>query len=266
MSQKPVTLQIEQGVARITLNRPESLNAVDGEMALELARLCRAVADDETVRCVLLDAAGPSFMAGGDIRGFQRLLGLPESERERQLDTLIDAVSSAVTALRGMPKPVLGAVRGAAAGFGLSLACACDLLIVADNARFMLAYCQLGTSPDGGGSFTLPRLVGTRRALAMALLGDTLSAEEALTLGLATRVVPEAELDRTAAAMATSLATQATRALGNAKRLIHQSEDNDWMAQLAAEKRSFVALSGSRDFAEGVAAFIAKRKPDFTGE
>ena len=106
----------------------------------------------------------------------------------------------------------------------------------------------------------------TRRALAMALLGDTLGAEEALTLGLATRVVPEAELDRTAAAMATSLATQATRALGNAKRLIHQSEDNDWMAHLAAEKRSFVTLSGSRDFAEGVAAFITKRKPDFTGE
>lgn len=265
MAQNPVLLQTEGGVAHITLNRPESLNAVDGAMAIELARLCRAVADDAEVRCVLLTGAGPSFMAGGDIQAFQRLLDLPEAERERQLDTMIDAVNAAVTALRTMPKPVVAAVRGAAAGFGLSLACACDLVVAADNARFMLAYCQLGASPDGGGSFTLPRLVGSRLALAMALLGDALDAGQALAHGLATRVVAEAELEEAAAAMAARLAALPTRALGQTKRLIHQGQDHDWSAQLAAEKRSFIALSGSADFAEGVAAFIAKRKPAFTG-
>jgi 2-(1,2-epoxy-1,2-dihydrophenyl)acetyl-CoA isomerase len=265
MAQNPVLLQREGGVARITLNRPAALNAVDGDMALELARIAREVADDTDVRCVLLDGAGSSFMAGGDIRGFQQMLAMPVADRERRLDELIDAVNAATTALHTMPKPVVAAVRGAAAGFGLSLACACDLVIASETVRFMLAYCQLGASPDGGGSLALTRIVGPRRALAMAMLGDSIGPDEAVALGLASRVVPDAQLDAEAARLAGQLANQATRALGNSKRLVYAALENDRSSQLALEKRSFVELSGSADFAEGVNAFVAKRKPSFTG-
>lgn len=265
MAQNPVLLQRDGGVARITLNRPASLNAVDGEMALELARIAREVADDSTVRCVLLEGAGSSFMAGGDIRGFQQMLALPPAKREGRLDELIGAVNAATTALQTMPKPVIAAARGAVAGFGLSLACACDLVIASDTVRFMLAYCQLGTSPDGGGSFALTRIVGPRRGLAMAMLGDSVGPDEAVALGLATRIVPDGQLDAEAANLASRLAQQATRALGNSKRLIYAALENDRSSQLTLEKQSFVELSGSADFAEGVNAFVAKRKPSFTG-
>lgn len=261
----PLVVERRGAVARLLLNRPRAMNAIDPAMAAQLRHATAELAEDQRIRCVVVAGAGEHFMAGGDIRHFAELLQLPPERRDAGFIALIDDVGAAVANLRHMPKPVVGAVRGAAAGFGFSLMCACDLVLASDTTVCKLAYCGLGASPDGGGSFTLPRILGERRARELALLDERIDAERALALGLVTRVLPDAALDDAVDDLAQNLAGQATAALGRTKALILAAADQDLAAHLEAERTSFLAAAASQDFAEAVAAFTAKRKPEFCG-
>lgn len=260
-----VLVERQGAVARIVLNAPEALNAIGPDMAREFSRVAAEVGEDPAVRCVIVTGAGSHFMAGGDIRCFAEWLELPPAERDAHLGALISDVSAAVSSLRTMAKPVIGAVRGAAAGFGFSLMCACDLVVASDTTNCKLAYCQIAASPDGGGSHTLPRLVGVRKAMEIALLDERIDAARALELGLVSKIVADAALEEEVMALAQRLAAQATGAIGRTKRLFNASLENDLSSQLEAERRAFVAGAASQDFAEAVSAFLGRRKPEFRG-
>ena len=263
---KSAILERDGPIGRIVLNQPDALNAIGPGMAAELAEITAELEHDAGIRCVIVTGSGAHFMAGGDIRYFADLLELPGAERDARFSALISDVGVAVTRLRGMPKPVIAAVRGAVAGFGFSLMCACDLVVASETTSCKLAYCQLGASPDGGGSYTLPRLIGVRRAMEVALLDERIDAARALQLGLVSRVVPDDALEEAALTLARRLAPMATAALGRTKRLINNAYESDLPGQLEAERLSFLAGVESHDFAEGVAAFLAKRKPAFDGQ
>jgi 2-(1,2-epoxy-1,2-dihydrophenyl)acetyl-CoA isomerase len=260
-----VRLDLSGGVAVVTLDRPEALNALDAPMAEGLyAALARCEAD-EAVRAVVLRGAGGAFMAGGDVKMFAALLDEPGASPRAFFERLIHTVHQSILLLRRMPKPVVAAIHGPCAGFGVSLVLACDLAVAADDAVLTLAYCHIGTSPDGGSTFHLPRAVGAKRAMEIALLGDRFGAADAERLGLVNRVVPAAALDAEVDALARRLAAGPTQAYGRTKALLNASLDRSIETQLQAEAESFAASATTRDFAEGVAAFVAKRKPDFTG-
>src|SRR5215831_6302657 len=193
-------------VGEIVLDRPEVLNAVDRETIAALAAAAAEAAEDETARAVLVRGAGPHFCAGGDIRMFGALIDLPAEARARALYQIVDALHPLLTRLREMPKPVVAAVQGAAAGFGLSLVLAADLALAAEDAVFASGYIHLGTSPDGGMTATLPQTVGPKRAAELVFLGERFDAQRALELGLINRVVPAAALEAEAMALATRLA------------------------------------------------------------
>ncbi len=253
------------GIATITLNRPQALNALDIPMAEGLRAATARVAADATIHAVVIQGAGEHFMAGGDIKAFHDSLDDPPAERRALLERLIGEVHHAVTSIREMEKPVIASVRGAVAGFGFSLMSACDLAIAADSCYFTLAYRHIGTSPDGGSTYALPRLVGVKQAMEIALLGERFKAPRALELGLINRVVPAAELAATTQALAQELANGPTIALGRTKRLINESLNRNLAEQLQAEQDSFAACAMTQDFARGVRGFVAKQKPGFLG-
>jgi 2-(1,2-epoxy-1,2-dihydrophenyl)acetyl-CoA isomerase len=260
---EPIKTEIEGAVATITLNRPEALNALNAELARALAAAILAVEADEGVRCVVLRGAGGHFMAGGDLKFFGSLLKEPAAERRRFFRQMVETVHPTMLAIRRMPKPVIASVEGAAAGFGMSLMLACDLAIAADNAYFSLAYVNIGTSPDGSGTFFLPRVVGLRRAMEISLLGERFDAAKALELGLVNRVVPADALAAETGKLSARLASGPTLALAATKRLLNRSLGSSLESQLEAEAESFSSCSASDDFVEGIAAFIEKRKPAF---
>ena len=267
MNHESVLLAINatSGIATITLNRPQALNALDVSMAAGLRDATFRVAHDSSIRAVIIQGAGDHFMAGGDIKTFHATLDDPEDHRRQLFERLIGEVHESVIRVRTMEKPVVASVRGAVAGFGLSLMNACDLALAADNSYFTLAYCHIGTSPDGGGTFGLPRLVGLKHAMEIALLGDRFNAQRALELGLVNRLVPPSELAAATLALATRLASGPTLALGRTKRLINESLNRSLPEQLLAEQDNFAACAMTQDFARGVRAFIEKRKPEFQG-
>lgn len=262
------TVRIAQqgAVAIVTLNRPASLNALDSEMSYQLRDGFRKLAESPGVRAVVLRGEGDHFMAGGDIAFFQQSLKLPPDERKQKVTGLIGVVHEFVTTLRTMPQPVIASVRGNVAGFGMSLVAASDLAVAADNARFTQAYCQIGASPDGGNTFFLPRAIGTKRAMAMTLLNEPVSADQALAMGLINQVVAEAELEAVTQKLAARLAQGPTLAYARAKQLINSTMGNTLQQQLDAEQERFALCSVGHDFAEGVTAFMEKRKAEFTGE
>ena len=259
----PLLVERAGSVATLTLNRPDALNALDPAMMDALVRETAGLSIDPNIRCVVIRGAGKHFMAGGDIRHFASQLELPPAERQRSFTDLIGRLHAAIEQLHRMPQPVLARVHGAVAGFGLSLMCACDLAIAAQDAYFTSAYRHLGLTPDGGLSYALPRLIGSKKAMEMLLLGERFGAEEALRLGLVNRVVPEAELERATAAMADALAGGPALATRNGKRLLRESLSQSLSEQLAAEAKSFGACAATGDFAEGVRAFLEKRAPRF---
>ena len=265
MDDAAVLLNIDEasGISTITLNRPQALNALNQAMVAAFDEATAQVADNNAVRAVVIEGAGPHFMAGGDIKYFYSTLNNTDSRRREILEGMIGKVHESVIRIRSMEKPVLASVRGAVAGFGLSLMNACDLAIAASDSYFTLAYCHLGTSPDGGGTYGLPRLVGLKQAMEIALLGDRFDAETALRLGLINRIVPVDELATATSDLAKRLAQGPTQALGRTKRLLNESLNRNLDEQLRAEQESFVACAMSREFAEGVTAFIEKRKPVF---
>ena len=255
-----VLLERRDGVATLTLNRPAALNVLDDAMVDALIDTTGTIAADRSLRVVVVAGAGKHFMAGGDIRTFAKLASAPPADRQRAFQRLVERVHVAIETLARIPQPVVARVQGAVAGFGLSLMNACDLAIAADDAYFASAYRQIGLTPDGGGSWSLPRIVGQRRALEIFLLGERFGAADALRLGLVNRVVPLAELD---AAVAASLAVGPPAALAGVKRLVRGSSGASLAEQLQAEAVSFGAMSATPDFVEGIEAFLAKRAPRF---
>jgi 2-(1,2-epoxy-1,2-dihydrophenyl)acetyl-CoA isomerase len=257
-----VLYSVAEGVATITLNRPQVLNALDGQMIVQLRAVCERAADDATARAVVLRGAGPAFLAGGDVAFFRaNLARMPALVREGGPE-----LNRAILALRRAPKPVLASVHGAVAGAGVSLMAAADLAIAAEGTKFTIAYSRIGTCPDGGATHFLPRLVGARRALELMLLSDTFDAQAALKLGLVNWVAGAEQLGAETEAIARRLALGPTLAFGEIKRLATGSHDQTLEAQLAAEVEAFARCAGTRDFAEGVTAFVEKRKPSFEGE
>ena len=261
-------LYAEDGpVATITLNRPAALNALNAGMVEALRAAVHLAATNKSVRCVVVRGAGDNFMAGGDIKWFRdRVDTEPDKEAIRaEFEGLIHKAHHSITTLRTMDKPVLGVVQGAAAGFGLSLMLACDLAIAADDAVFTLAYCHIGTSPDGGSTFALPRTVGAKKAMEIALLGDRFGPGEAERLGLVNRVIARPELDDEVTRLAARLAAGPTHAYARTKALLNASLGHDLATHLDAEAAGFADCATTGDFAEGVTAFVEKAKPDFTG-
>ncbi|MCG6876191.1 MAG: enoyl-CoA hydratase/isomerase family protein [Betaproteobacteria bacterium] len=260
-----VLTEREGAVAIVTLNRPKCLNALNFELADALGDAMHALEADPEVRCVVLRGAGGHFLAGGDIDTFAADLDAEPAERAAGFRLGIHAAHAAVIAMRRMPKPVVASVDGAAAGAGLSFALAADLAILSDRAYLATGYLQLGTTPDCGLTFTLPRALGTRKAMELLMLAERIDAQTALALGLANRVVPAGEIDAETRKLARRLAAGPTIAFGQLKQLMRESARNGLDAQLAAEIESFSVCALSEDFKEGVRAFEAKRPPRFEG-
>jgi len=258
-----ILLTREGAIATLTLNRPDSLNSLDLAMMDALVGHATALAGDDSVRCIVIRGAGRHFMAGGDIRTFAANLGAPPAQRRHDFTRIVQRVHTAIEAIYRMPHPVVAAVHGAVAGFGLSLMCACDLAVAAESSYFTSAYRQIGLTPDGGATYALPRIVGVKKAMEIVLLGERFGADDALRIGLVNRVVPEAELAAAVEKLAAALAGGPTLALRNGKRLINQSLSQSLSGQLDAEAASFGACSAVPDFVEGIGAFLEKRSPHF---
>jgi len=257
-----VLYSVADGIAVITLNRPQMMNALNAAMMVQLRAACERADRDESARAVVLRGAGPAFLAGGDVTFFHaNLPRMPAVAREGGAE-----LHHAILALRRAPKPVLASVHGAVAGAGVSLMAAADLAIAAEGTKFTFAYSKLGTSPDGGATYLLPRLVGARRALELMLLSDAFDAQTALRLGLVNWVTGAEQLGSETEAIARRIALGPTRAYWEIKRLVNESYDRALPAQLDAEVEAFARCAATRDFAEGVTAFVEKRKPNFKGE
>lgn len=255
-----LTVQVTDGVATVRLDRPEHGNAIDTVMARELGELATRLAEDDTVRAIVLGGNGPMFNAGGDIGVFSSSPDLSAT-----VGSMIDDIHPAVRRLTELDAPVVAAVSGAAGGGGLGLACMADIVVAAEDAIFAVGYSGIGLTGDCGISWFLPRLVGLRRAQEMFLLNRRLTAVEALEWGIVTKIVPTDEVDAEATRIAERIATGPTRAFGGMRRLLRQSFDTGLPGQLAAERAAMVSAAGTGDAAEGVAAFAERRRPRFSG-
>lgn len=257
---------LREGVATLTLNRPQQLNALNVPMMQALRLAVERAVGDPAAHVIVIRGAGDHFMAGGDLREFDAHLGLVPQARQQAFQAMIEQwINPAVLALRATHRPVLCAVQGACAGFGLSLMLACDLAFAAHDAYFATAYVSIGQSPDGGGSALLQRIVGARKAAELYLLGERIDARQALDLGIVNRVVPASELGTAVAELAARLARGPRHAYGEIKRLLAAAPERELAAQLQAEAEAFARCGATADFAEGVRAFLAKRKPGFSG-
>jgi 2-(1,2-epoxy-1,2-dihydrophenyl)acetyl-CoA isomerase len=255
-----ITYDVDNGLARLTLHRPETGNAVDLDLARELMEAATAASEDAAVRALLLTGAGSTFCVGGDLKSFA-----PQSASlGRHLKDVTTYLHAAVSRLARLRAPVVAAVQGSAAGAGMSLACAADLVVAGESSRFVLAYTRIGLSPDGSATWFLPRLIGLRRALDLALTNRALSANEALDWGIVSRVVPDANLFDEAERIARGLASGPTAALDASKRLLRDSFTNTLETQMELETLA-IADNASRDGPEGIAAFLQKRPAEFTG-
>jgi len=258
-SDELVLVTVSGGVARIRFNRPRALNAIDTALARRWRDAVREVRSRADVRAVVLSGEGRAFMAGGDLRAFHDDL----SNAGATAKAIIDAVNKGLLGLAQGDAPVIASVHGAVAGAGMSIALGADLCVAASDTVFNLAYARIGASPDAGGSWYLPRIVGLRRAMSIALLPESIPAIQALQLGLVNRVVPEGSLESETEALAARLAQGPTSAFGRIRRLLRASFEHDLAGQLAAERDAFVQGAETKEFRDGVDAFVNKRAPVF---
>ncbi len=261
MSFSTIVFDSSDGVATIRLNRPDSLNSFTAEMHAELRAAMDIVEADASVRCLVITGTGRGFCAGQDLSERD-----PGSAGKMDLGASLDAnYNPLIRRLKSLPLPVVAVVNGVAAGAGASLALACDLVLAARSARFIQAFCKIGLIPDAGGTWALPRLVGHARAMGLALLGDTVTAEQAQDYGLIWRCVDDDKLAEEAAMLCRHLAVQPTVGLGLIKKAINASLANDLDTQLDLERDLQREAGFTLDFDEGVAAFQQKRAAEFKG-
>ncbi len=262
MTYANILFEIHDHIAQITLNRPEAANTINKEISLDLMQAAIKCSEDRGIRAVVITGAGAMFCAGGDLKTF--------SAQGEGLSAYMKEVTvymhGAISQLSRLDAPVIGAVNGIAAGAGLSLVCGCDYVIAAETARFTAAYTRAGLTPDGGMTYFLPRILGTRRALELILTNRMLSAKEAAELGIVNRVVGAAEVMEQAHAMAVQMANGATKALGTAKRLLYTGWMETLETQMQHESQAIAGISATADGREGIAAFLEKRPPKFTGQ
>jgi 2-(1,2-epoxy-1,2-dihydrophenyl)acetyl-CoA isomerase len=258
-----VLVSVDAGVATITLNRPDKLNALNPEMHERLRSAFELAAGDDAIRAVLLTGSGRGFCTGQDLAARDVSPGAPPIDLSVSLGSYYNPL---VRRMRALPKPIVCAVNGIAAGAGANLALACDLVIAARSASFVQAFSRLGLVPDAGGTYFLPRLVGTARAMGLALLAEKLSAEEAAAWGLIWKAVDDAELVAEGQTLAARLASGPTKGYGQLKRALYASAGNSLDAQLDLERDLQRELGLSEDYREGVTAFKEKRAPRFKGK
>ncbi|MGF1471440.1 MAG: enoyl-CoA hydratase-related protein [Rubrobacteraceae bacterium] len=258
-----VVYEKNAAVATLALNRPEVLNAFNGQLHRDLHEALDSVAADDEVRCVVLRGEGRGFSAGADLRGED--LRREDGETPDLGEYLRETYSRTITKITSMEKPVVAALHGPVYGAGMGLALACDLRVAAESAKFSVAFIKIGLMPDAGVSFFLPRIVGLGRAMEMSLLGDVVEAEEAYRIGLVNRVVPDNALLDEAGSLAGHLATMPTRTLGRIKQVLHESFESDLGLALEKEAEGQTFCGSTEDHREGVAAFFEKREPNFNG-
>lgn len=260
MSNPSINFKIENNTAWITLNRPEVFNSFNREMALSMQKSLDDCKNNAGVRAIVIIGNGKAFCAGQDLKevttpelnpGFKKIL-------EEHYNPIISRI-------RHLEKPVIAAVNGVAAGAGANIALACDVVVASENASFIQAFSKIGLIPDSAGTFFLPRLIGFQKASALMMLGDKVNAVEAEKLGMVYKVFSSEEFGEAVAKLANTLAHMPTKALGMTKRLLNASMTNHLSAQLDMESKLQIEAAQSEDYAEGVAAFVEKRRPDFKG-
>src|SRR5690554_71392 len=260
MSNNSILLKIENNIAYITLNRPEVFNSFNREMALSLQSILDDCDSNSEVRAIVLTGNGKAFCAGQDLKevtspelnpGFKKILE--------------EHYNPTITRIRNIEKPVIGAVNGVAAGAGANIALACDVVVAHDKVSFIQAFSLIGLIPDSAGTFFLPRLIGFQKASALAMLGDKVSSEEAERIGMIYKVFSLESFEEEVENLAVKMANMPTKALGLIKKSLNQSLTNNLEQQLALESKYQIEAAQTEDYAEGVAAFIEKRKPNFKG-
>ncbi|MFT4997400.1 MAG: 2-(1,2-epoxy-1,2-dihydrophenyl)acetyl-CoA isomerase [Chitinophagales bacterium] len=257
-----IQYQVKNSIATITLNRPNSANSINILLAQELNDVSIKIYSDDSIRAVIITGNGKMFSAGGDLASFAAY----GDKISDGLRTITSALHSATSNFARMNKPVITAINGTAAGAGFSLAIAGDFAISADTAKYTLAYTGAGLSPDGSSTYVLPRLVGVRKAMELIITNRVLTAAEALDWGLISEVVATAELMSRANELATQLANGPSAAYGQVKNLLMSSFQNGYETQLQLESDGIANMASTSDGKEGIAAFLEKRKPNFTGK
>jgi 2-(1,2-epoxy-1,2-dihydrophenyl)acetyl-CoA isomerase len=255
--------EIDGPVARITFNRPESRNAANPPMLTAMLEFLQRIENDSDIRCIVVTGAGDHFMAGGDVMGFNKVLDLSSAERLATFEVRVLAAKPLFEQLARMSQPIVARVRGAVAGAALGFVAGADFVVCGSSAIFILSHVKIGASPDGASSYYLPRVVGARKAKELAILGEKITATDALALGLANSVVPDADLDAAVAALVKKIVAAPAESVRRAKLLMDQSMGNSLEQQLNLEAASFAACAATDDFVEGVSAFVQKRAAVF---
>lgn len=261
MAFETIALEQDGPLAIMRFNRPGQYNAVNPKMAEEMAEAVVLVGTNPAARALMITGEGDAFSAGGDIKFFRSPEATPSA-----MERMIANLHAYISRLIRMPKPVVAAVNGPAAGAGFSLAMVCDLVVAKSSAVFTMGYTKIGASPDGGSTYCLGRLLGVRRALELTLTNRVLSAEEAVAWGLVTRVIPEENFEAEARAFAMELAEGPTLAFGRSKELLYHSVNHQLETQLELEARGIINSMGTEDFREGTTAFVEKRAAAFKGK
>lgn len=254
---------VADGIAILTLNRPDVLNAFDDELGRSAVAAVQKAAEDESIRCIVITGAGRAFSSGEDLGALAE--GYKSGDVPDLGRTLVDRYNPLIRAVKAAPKPVVAAVNGVAAGAGASLALACDFRIASEHAKLVLAFIKVGLVPDSGAVWLLANMVGAARAWELAAMGSPVSGDEALRLGLFTKLVPADEFDSTWRSFAAELAAGPTKAYVLTKRLVQGASDRSLEVQLDEEVSAQSEAGRSADHLEGVQAFLSKRRPDFKG-